>query len=52
MDRAYVNMDEGMAVCCWDAPSKEALQELFSKTGSAFETITEVEEHTTETFVA
>jgi len=52
MDRAYVNMDEGMAVCCWDAPSKEALQELFSKAGADFETMTEVEEHTKSSYTA
>jgi len=52
MDRAYVNMDEGMALCCWSAPSKEALEELFTKAGTAFETMTEVEEHANEAFVA
>ncbi|MHC4662223.1 MAG: hypothetical protein ACYS8W_11095 [Planctomycetota bacterium] len=50
MDRAYLNVDEGIAVCFWDAPSKEGLEELFSKAGASFENMTEVYEHVADSF--
>jgi len=52
LDRAYLNTDEGLAVCCWNAPSKEAIEELFNNSGVKFEKITAVEEHAAETFAA
>ena len=36
-ERSFMNWDEGVGVCCWDAPSKEALAELFEKSGTPFE---------------
>ncbi|MBN2587861.1 MAG: DUF4242 domain-containing protein [Candidatus Fermentibacteraceae bacterium] len=46
MDRAYINYDEGLACCCWNAPSEEDLRQLFMKAGAPFDRILEVEEMT------
>jgi len=40
-----MNWDEGLGVCCWTAPSKEALAALFDKTGTPYESMIAVEEH-------
>ena len=45
MDRAYVNAGEGFACCCWNAPSRRALEELFDSAEVAYEKIREVEEY-------
>jgi hypothetical protein len=50
-DRSYNNWEEGVGVCCWEAPSKEALEELFNRAGTPFERMIEVEEHVAETLV-
>jgi hypothetical protein len=44
MDRAYINMDEGFATCCWEAPSVADLEGLFKKAGTPFERMVPVEE--------
>ncbi|MEW6744953.1 MAG: nickel-binding protein [Planctomycetota bacterium] len=49
-ERSYVNWDEGMGVCCWNAPSKEKLTELFKKAGTPFSTIVPVEEFAQDAF--
>lgn len=46
--KAYVNYEEGFACCCWDAPSKSDLRQLFMKSGAPFDRIIEVEEITPE----
>ena len=51
MDRAYLNVDEGFGMCCWDAPSVDALKALFEKAGTPFERMLAVEEHVTEALV-
>jgi len=44
MDRAYSNPDEGFVCCCWNAPSRNALENLFRKAGVPFESMREVSE--------
>jgi len=46
-----VNFEEGVGVCCWKAPSKEKLAELFTQANTPFEGIVAVEEHVEETLV-
>ncbi len=46
MDKAYLNVDEGFACCCWTAPSVQALTELFDRAGAPHERIIPVEEMT------
>jgi len=45
MERAFLNYREGRAVCCWNAPSRKALEELFGKANAKFESMLEVEEY-------
>ena len=40
-----MNWDEGVGVCCWRAPSQDALEALFQKVGTPFESMIAVEEH-------
>ncbi len=51
MDRSYLNWGDGFSVCCWDAPSKEALEDLFKKAGTDFEKMFAVREHAVEQLV-
>jgi hypothetical protein len=44
MDRAYINYDEGLACCCWEAPCKDDLKQLFIKARTPFEKMIQVEE--------
>ena len=44
MDRAYLNWEGGNTVCCWNAPSVEALEELFKKVGTPFAKMFAVQE--------
>lgn len=44
-ERSFMNWNEGFGCCCWTAPSKEKLEELFKNSGTPFERIVEVEEH-------
>jgi hypothetical protein len=46
MIRAFINGDEGFAMCCWDAPSKADLEALFKKAGTPFERMLQVDERT------
>ncbi len=45
MDRSYINPQEGFACCCWEAPSRESLAELFSKAGALFDSMIQVTEY-------
>jgi hypothetical protein len=47
-ERSYINWDEGVGLCCWEAPDKERLAELFRKVGTPFERMIEVEEYPAE----
>jgi len=44
-ERSFVNWQEGVGLCCWEAPSKKKLQDLFDKAHTPYEKITQVEEH-------
>jgi murein tripeptide amidase MpaA len=44
MDRAYINENEGKAVCCWNSPTQNEIEDLFKKAHVNYESITEVEE--------
>ena len=50
MDRAYSNPDEGFVCCCWNAPSKDELENLFKKAGAPFERIVPVSEFASSAF--
>jgi len=51
MDRAYLNLEESFGICCWNAPSADALKALFEKAETPFEKMIVVEEHVTEALV-
>jgi hypothetical protein len=51
MDRAYLNWEGGHTVCCWNAPSVEALEKLFKDAETPFERMFSVEEHASEALV-
>lgn len=46
MDNAYIDENKAQAVCCWSAPDKASVEELFSKAGVAAQDIQEVTEFT------
>jgi hypothetical protein len=50
MERAFLNYKEGRAVCCWSAPSRKHIEELFKTAGAKYESISEVEEFTPAAF--
>lgn len=50
MDRAYVNPDDGFVCCCWNAPSKEALEGLFNAARTPFQTMLPVTEFGSEAY--
>lgn len=51
-ERSFVNWKEGFCLCCWNAPSAEALRDLFERTGVPFDRILQVEEHGSATLVS
>jgi hypothetical protein len=42
MDRAYIDKESGQAMCCWSAPDRTAIEELFKKAQVTPEMIKEV----------
>ena len=46
MDNAYIDENKAQAVCCWNAPDKSSVEDLFSKAGVATQEIQEVVEFT------
>jgi hypothetical protein len=42
MDRAYIEKESGKAMCCWSAPDRATIEELFKKARVTTESITEV----------
>lgn len=51
MERAYVDQETGKVSCCWTAPDRQQVADLFKKAGVVFESITMVEEATERDFV-
>jgi hypothetical protein len=47
MDKAYIDESTGQAICCWEAPDKKALEDLFTKVQVSPQSIREVTEFTT-----
>ncbi len=46
MDKAYVDEVEGQAICCWEAPDRKSVEDLFTKAQIQPESIREVTEYT------
>jgi len=44
-ERSFISWSEGLGVCCWTSPSKDALAKLFDDVGTPYEAMIEVEEH-------
>lgn len=42
MDNAYVDKAANQAICCWDAPDRKSVEELFGKANVTPESIREV----------
>jgi hypothetical protein len=45
MDRSYIDILSNQAICCWNAPDKKAVEDLFQKAGIKPESIREVVVH-------
>lgn len=50
-ERSFMNWEEGVGICCWEAPSKEKLVALFDGAGAPYEKIIPVQEHAPESLV-
>ncbi len=48
-ERSFMNWEEGLGICCWEAPSRDDLSRLFDEAGTPWETMVAVEEHVQET---
>jgi hypothetical protein len=46
MEKAYIDEDKGQAICCWDAPDRKSVEDLFSKAQITPESIRQVTEYT------
>jgi len=44
-ERSYLNVEEGIGICCWNASSKDGLEAMFRKAGTPVEQIIPVEEY-------
>lgn len=42
MDRAYIDESTGQAICCWSAPDKQSVEELFQRANVKPVSITQV----------
>ncbi len=42
MDNAYIDESKAQAVCCWNAPDRSSVEDLFSKAGVSPQEIQEV----------
>lgn len=45
MDRSYIDIQNSQAICCWIAPSRKAVEDLFKKAKIPTELILEVTIH-------
>ncbi len=43
MELAFVKKHKDQAICCWDAPDRETIEELFEKEGLVTESVEEVD---------
>lgn len=42
MDRAYIDETNGQAICCWSAPDRKSIEDLFAKAQVEPKSIAEV----------
>ncbi len=42
MERAYIDKTQHQALCCWDAPDRAAVEDLFGRAGVETQSIHEV----------
>lgn len=42
MDKAYIDEANGQAICCWSAPDKKSVEDLFAKAQVETESIKQV----------
>lgn len=42
MDKAYIDEATGQAICCWSAPDKKSVEDLFTKAQVETESIKQV----------
>lgn len=47
MENAYIDEVQHQAICCWDAPNRKAVEDLFEQAGVKAERIREVVEYQT-----
>ncbi len=45
MDKAYVDEESSQAICCWSAPDRKSIEELFSRVNVKVESIRHVVEY-------
>jgi len=45
MEKAYIDEKNGQAICCWNAPDRKMVEDLFAKAKVAPESIREVVEY-------
>jgi hypothetical protein len=45
MERAYVDEDNSQAICCWSAPDRKSIEQLFAKANVRVESIRNVVEY-------
>lgn len=43
-ERSFISWSEGLGICCWTSPTKDALASLFDKAGTPYDAMFEVEE--------
>ncbi len=43
LDWAYVDRKSNQPICCWDAPDRKSVEELFRRAGQQTESLREVE---------
>jgi hypothetical protein len=45
MDKAYVDEENSQAICCWSAPDRKSIEDLFTKANVPVESIKSVVEY-------
>lgn len=45
MEKAYIDEENSQAICCWDAPDRKSIEDLFSKAQVQVESIRSVVEY-------
>jgi len=45
MEKAYIDEENSQAICCWDAPDRKSIEELFAKAHVQVESIRSVLEY-------